>query len=227
LNLLDIIVLAIIGVCVFTGYKRGLLKTVYSLASFFIAIFLTGWLYPYVSRFLRGTPLYGFLKDTAVNSMGLRAFLEEHTARTQSDLINNLPLPSIIRDALAAHNTPDVYEMLNVQTVEGYIGGYFANIALNVISMAAVFILVWFLMRLAGNVLNIIGRLPIISTFNRVGGLAAGLLLGMLIVWIGFAVMNLLLINMSYPEISNLLETSSVARWLYENNWLTSIVTQL
>lgn len=230
MNILDLVVLAIIGLCAFTGYRRGLIMTVFRLVSFFISILLANRLYPYVSQWLRKTPLYGALSDMVINSLGLRAFFETQTANTQAEmlsLLESLPLPDVLRGALLNYNTPDIYELLNVRTMEEYVGGYFANIALNILSMIAVFILVWLLMRVLGSALNIIGRLPVIKTFNRAGGLAAGFVMGLLLVWVGFMLINLLFVNSSYPGLVEQLNTSLFARWLYENNWLTGMVTKV
>lgn len=227
MNIFDIAVLAIMVVCIGLGYRRGLIRTVFGLGSFVVSILLANRLYPYVSRFLRGTALYDSLKDAVIHSMNLRAVFTAHTAQTQTELINSLPIPDTFRDALYAYNTPDMYELLNVSTIEDYIGGYFANIALNIISMAVVFVLVWVLMKLIGNALDIIGRLPVINTFNRAGGLAAGIAMGVLLVWAGFALMNLLFVNPSHPEIFAMLNTSAAAKWLYGNNLLVPLLTKI
>jgi hypothetical protein len=158
--------------------------------------------------------------------MGLRDFFQEHTTRQTTELIQDLPLPGALRDLLLTNNTPDIYELLSVQTVEEYIGGFIANMAINIMSMVLVFILVWLLLRIVGNILNIIGRLPVINTLNRLGGLGVGFVLGMLVVWLGLTIVGVLFATPANPQVNEWLDGSMIARWLYENNWFLGFVTQ-
>lgn len=227
MNALDLAVLLILAASVLIGYKRGFIRTAFGMASFFVSLLLANRLYPYVSRMLRATPLYDRLKDSVIQSMGLKPFFEDHTAQTQTELIAGLPLPDALRDSLSHFNTPDMYELLNVRTIEDYIAGYFANIAINALSMILVFALVFVLMRLIGSALDLIGKLPVIGTFNRAGGLAAGLVTGLLVVWLGFALIHFLFASPSHPEVTALINGSFAARWLYANNWFFNMLTMV
>ena len=77
-------------------------------------------------------------------------------------------------------------------------------------------------MSVLSNMLDIVGRLPVIRSFNRAGGLAAGLLQGVLIIWIGMALVNLFFLNPTRPELQEQLNESLVAIWFYENNPIMS-----
>jgi uncharacterized membrane protein required for colicin V production len=212
--------LAVVALCMLIGYKRGLLLTIFGLVSFFLAIFLTRLIYPYVSRFLLQTPLYGHLKQSITDAMGLEPFLQQHTEEQAATVIQALPLPASLKELLQANNTPDMYQLLNVQAVEEYIGGFFASLAINVIAMAVVFILVLVLLRVVGLLLKVIGRFPIIKPLNRIGGLAAGLALGGVMSYITLTILSLLMAITANPQIYALLHHSGVARWLFANNWM-------
>ena len=227
MNLLDVILIAILVLFAFAGYKRGLIQTVFKLVSFFVAIVLSYLLYPYVSQTLRQTPVFAILKANIEDAMNLRGVVESHAAQTQTDLINSLSLPAVLRDALHLNNTPDVYELLNVRSIEDYISSFFSNITLNVMSMVLVFILVWLVMRLIGGALNIVSKLPVINLFNRAGGLVAGLAMGLLIVWVGLTLMNLFILNTSFPEVFALIKGSLITQWLFDNNWLTQTLARI
>jgi uncharacterized membrane protein required for colicin V production len=212
------------GMCVYAGYRRGLILTLFRLVSFFLSIFFTMRFYPYMSRFLAQTALYVRIKEMVVNSMGLGNFLQTHTANQAAELIDGLPLPAALKELLLNNNTPDMYELLNVRTVEEYIGGFFAHMAVNIISMLLLFVLVWMLLRMVGGVLNVIGRLPVIRTFNRIGGLAAGFALGIVVVWLGLTVMSLLFTTPATAQANLLLQNSLAAQWLFNNNWMLHFI---
>jgi uncharacterized membrane protein required for colicin V production len=225
LNILDLIIVAVIGLCVFAGYRKGLLYTLFRLVSFFAAIFLANRLYPYMSRFLMQTALYDTLKDAVIRSMGLGSFVQEHTLRQSTDLINNLPLPAALRDILLSNNTPDMYAFLNVHRVEDYVGGFFANMVFNVISMVLVFLLILLALKLLGGLLNFINYIPIIGGINRIGGLLFGFALGVVLVWVGLTLTTLLFATPANPRVYELVQGSLAARWLFENNWMLGLVT--
>jgi len=197
MNVLDFVAIGIVIVCVIIGYRQGLIRTVYRLASFFLAIFLTTRLYPYMARLLRATPLFTSIQAriaSAMNLDGIVGGVNEVTAARQTQIINGLPLPETLRGILHSANTPDMHEILRVTTVEEYISGFLANIAINVIAVIVTFLLVLLILWLLGRALDIVGRLPIVRTFNHAGGVVFGLILGVFLAWIGLVVMTFIFV---------------------------------
>lgn len=65
LNGADIVLLIVLALFAFWGWRSGFLKMGFGLLSFLIAIVLGRILYPYCSGFLRGTPIYQTLLTMA------------------------------------------------------------------------------------------------------------------------------------------------------------------
>lgn len=63
----DIVLLVLLALFAFYGWRSGFLKMGFGLLSFVIAIVLGKVLYPYCSSFLRGTPVYQSLIEMAQN----------------------------------------------------------------------------------------------------------------------------------------------------------------
>jgi len=187
---------------------------VFSLVSYVLAISLAIYLFPIVADWLMEMPVYTALKDYIIRTMNLGDVVQYQS----EDLIANLPLPDIIRSFLHEHNTPNVFELLNVHTIEEYIAAYFARMAINIIAKVAVFLIVKFTLSLLSGLLDLVSRLPIIKQFNQIGGMLAGFLLGLIIVWIGLAVMILFFLDPTGPELMIMLDNSLVVGWVYENN---------
>lgn len=198
----------------YIGHRRGLIRTVFSLASFGISILLAVYLYPLVAEWLRTTPIFTALKGYIIRTMGLEDVVYAHTV----EVIANLPIPDLLRRSLMLHNTPNMFELLNVYTIEEYIAGFFAGMAINIIAMVLVFIIVRMVLGILSSMLDIVGRLPVIRHFNRGGGLILGLVQGVVIVWIGLAIINLFFLDPTRPELVRLLEESLIAGWVYEHN---------
>ena len=227
LTVYDLVVLAVLTLFAFLGWRKGLLLTLFRLVSFFAAIILTIQIYPYVSRFLRGTFIYAGLRDTIIKTMGIDTMVHAQTANLQAEAINALPLPNPLLGAISSYNTPDVYNLLDVRSFEEYVGGYIANIAINVVSAVCVFALVLLLLKAISGVLDVIGRLPVINTFNRAGGLIAGLIQGTVIVWVLLSLSSLLMVNENYPELLGQLRSSAIAGKFYDINLLLRFLTKV
>jgi len=211
MNMLDLGIIVIIALCALMGYKRGLIRTVYRLVSFFIAIFLANLFYPYVARFLRGTNLFTGIQNRVQAQLGLGDFVTEHAANRQTEIIDSLPLPASLRDFLQTRFNPDIHGLLRVDTVEEYISAFFADIAINGIALFVVFLMVLFALSIIGGFLDIVGRLPIIRTFNNLGGLVVGIALGVGIAWLGLAVMSMLFVGGANSDVYEMVQGSLFA----------------
>ena len=224
-NAYDVAVIVIIAACMIAGYKSGLIRMVFKLVSVFVSMLLAYMLYPHIGAYLRGTSLFGSLSENIVKSLNLREIFSGQAASGQAELINGLPLPAMIRDSLNNFNTPDIYELLNVKSVEDYIGGFFANIIINLIALILVFTAVMILMKLLGGVLNSVARLPVINIVNRAGGLAAGLVIGAALIWalLSLVVYFAPMLPAEFPSIDG----STLARWFLDNNIIMSMIAEV
>jgi len=215
MNPLDIIILAIVALCAIAGYHKGLIRTVYRLVSFFVAIIVARHLYPYVARVLRQTELFPAIQGGIARAMNLEGFIADQTAARGGDLIDNLPLPGILQNLLHAYNTPNMFEILQAATVEEYISGFFANMAINGIAILAVFLLTILALTFIGYALDIVSRLPVIRTLNRIGGFVFGVAMSVVIIWLALVLVALFVVTAN-PMISEMVENSWIAQWLFE-----------
>ena len=229
MNALDIAVLAVLALFAIMGYRRGLVRTVYRLISFALALFLAVRLHPYVTRFLRNSFVYEGIRGRIARSANFDAvftnYAQGNEATRGSNMINALPMPQPMRNLIYESNTPQMRDVLRVDTVEDFIAGFFANIVLNVISLVVVFILVLLILNVVGRVLKIVEWIPIVSSFNRIGGLAAGLLIGVGIAWLGLTVVTMFFSSGGNNALYELLQGSAVVRWVFGNGWMLPRVT--
>ena len=114
--MIDVIIIGTVALFMYLGYRRGLLRMIFSLISFILAILLASYLFPIVAEWMMETPVYYALKDYIVRTMGLEDMVQAHSG----EIITSLPLPDIILNFLYQHNTPNAFEILNVSTKTGY-----------------------------------------------------------------------------------------------------------
>ena len=216
IQLLDVIIIVVLVLFMYIGYRRGLIRTVFSLGSFVLAILMASYLYPIVAEWIRTTPVFTGLKEYIIRTMGL----EEVVQAQAEEVIASLPLPDLLYRALSQHNTPYIFELLNVHSnnIEEYIAGFFAGMAINIVAMVLVFIVVRLILGFLASILDVVARLPVIKQFNHGGGLLLGLGQGVILVWLGLALMNLFFLDPTTPELARLLDESLIAGLIYEHN---------
>jgi len=234
MNILDFVLISIVVVCAWVGYQKGLVRTLYRFVSFILALFLAGRLYPIVAGFLRDSALYDSISGRIASATSIENAFRNNApapdvteATRGTDIINSLPLPDALRNTLYERNTPDMFELLGVRTVEEHITGFFANIVINAISLIVVFVLVLVILHFIGKALNIVDMIPIVSSFNRAGGLGAGVLIGIGVVWLAVFAITMFFATGVSEGFSEAIQGSSVVSWMLDRGWMVSRMTQV
>jgi len=232
LNTLDIIMIIIVIICAVVGYWRGLVRTLFRFVSFALALFLASRLQPVVARFLRDTFVYDGLRGRIASAAGFDRVFTAHApapgiteSARGSNMINALPMPQAMRATLYNYNTPDMFEILRVNTIEDYITGFFANIIINVISLIVVFILVFIILHFVGKALKLVDLIPVVGSLNRIGGLIAGIFIGVIFVWVGLYLVTMFFSAGANEGMYGLIQGSALATWMLDNGWLINRVT--
>lgn len=227
-NLVDIIVIMILFINGLGGYKRGFIITVFRLTTLIITVLLTYKLYPAISAFIRNsTGLYETLKNSISGSINLDGVTNQLLASQGTEHINTLQLPNFIKDSLIENNNYEIYDILKVDNLKDYIAGYLANICINVIAAIGVFILIFIVLKIVESVLDMITRLPILKSINRMFGLGLGLCIGCIMIWVLCTCVTFFYANPKFDNISQLIETSKIAKRFYYNNFILDTIVNL
>jgi uncharacterized membrane protein required for colicin V production len=212
---------------------RGFVRTIFGFASFILAIFLTNMLYPHVGRFLRGIDGFFDALSLAVrDTMGLDAAIYDAAVYAggrvaEMQFINNLPLPAFFREALIENHNIDIHAAIGATGFADYIAGFLAGIVINIISMVIVFVLVFFGLAMLARLLNIITKLPVLNTLNKLLGGAVGAIWGILLTWLVLGVVIIYFSANSAVDMAEMLETSAVAGPLNEMNFALNFILRL
>lgn len=234
---IDLILLAVIAMCVVGGIKRGFIRTLMSFVTV-IAAALGAWYFtPSLSLYIRST----FLEDKITDPVTqiIRSLLspsldgKEALPRLFSDMPDAFSslLSRYGADASAAQNTvgssaPDTASAL---------ASFLAQPAVEMISDALAFILLFFGIALALTivtlVLDMIFKLPVLNALNRVGGLALGMLVGALYAWVIAAVLAAVMPYLAQvlPNLfnQNTLSDTFLAGWFAQYNPLSMLDIKL
>lgn len=229
MSYLDYIFIGIVFACICIGFRKGLIKMVYSLGSTIIGIFLAYLLYPQVSSMLiKYTKIYDFIMNKAIKALNLNQLAENagsHDAQIQ--LIKDLKVPHFIKNILIEDNNQVVYDLLKATGIEQYIGGTIATIAINALAFLIVLVLVILLLNIISHVLHIVSKLPVIHQLDKVGGLAAGLLQGIILLWIICILISFVIAIQGNEKLFILIDKSPIVTFFYNNNLIIGFISNL
>ena len=199
----DVVLVVLVGIFAFAGWKSGFVKMSFRLLSFLAAIVLAWLFYPTVTAFLRTTPLY----DTLFSALG-------GSAADPAAAPNAALTPDFLLDAMNQ----------GIQTFENGAAEYLALLLLNILSFLLVLIAAKLILILAGRILHLFASLPVIGFFNRLAGLVLGLLEGFLVACILLALIWGIAPLRENTYLNYAIEQSSAAKVLYLNNPLLRLV---
>ena len=97
---LDVIVVAVILGCAIHAWRKGFIRAAFGFLPMLTALAGTRFVSPYVGKFLRGTFLFDSLSGSIRESMGLDAAIREGTVRTQTEIIEAMPLPEFLKESI-------------------------------------------------------------------------------------------------------------------------------
>ena len=182
---------------------------------------------PQTGALLRKTPIYTALSTSIEESLQLDTHLESTTMQTQTEIIENMELPSFLKESLIENNNNVIYELLNVDSLQGYIAGFLANVCTNILSVIVTFFVVFLAVRLLLGALNLISKLPVLNLFNRCCGFLVGTLKGVSVLWVVATILTFFRCKDSFLLFFQALENSRVAAFFYENNLLLYLILRI
>lgn len=216
--ILDIVIVLIIVLNIYTGYKRGFVDMVLNIGIILIALLFSRFLYLSLAAFLMTTALYDNLVDWVIAYMNLSEVAGQVGADMQAEVISRLPIPAFLLGPLEGMNFN-----VNVTVLEYTIGSGVAVVIINIISAVSIFLFVAFGLNILAKAIDIIAMLPVIRSINKSAGAVGGFIRAFVFVWLFLIIYNLVLARPGNFFMEQL-HSSSLALWLHERNFILYIL---
>lgn len=202
--IIDIAIVAIIALFTILGKKRGLVKLAFKLCTFFIAIIIAFLVYKPVAHLVMEKTT---IDETIENAITQRILPEG--ASSEDELTEPTNLPSII--------------VKNSSNTVKSIANSFATTIIETACLLLVFILAKIILKFVTFLADAIAKLPILKQFNELGGLIYGILEGLLIVFVIFAIITFIspVIDHSFIDAIN---SSLLGSLFFNNNILLKFI---
>lgn len=205
---IDLIVIAVFAICIFLGYKRGLVQLVLRLCSFVLALVISLVLFKPISNFV--------INNTEFDENIKNYIIEISSSETNTNNVTNTE----------NSNSPEIFvkyinSSIEKATAEAkdnaieYVADYVSKNIVSIIVLLILFIILRIVLIFIKIISDAITELPIIKQFNKSGGLIYGLIEALLIIYIAFAIIALLIKN---PTLEQSINSTYIASMLYNNN---------
>lgn len=231
MNWLLFVVLAILIGNALIGRKVGFVKTVFSLCSMIVAIVLTLLISPTINDLMKGNEkFYNYIEDKVGKIVQAEAKeTEEEAKETKNEeeikFIGKLPLPQSIKDTLTKNKDSKENGILSSGGLKDYIVKYLAEVIIKALAFTVTFIIILILLWAICFALNLISKLPILNSVNKTAGLLAGLVHGLVIVWIFFILLTVFGGTLFGQDTLKMIGENEILSFIYNNNLLLRFVT--
>ena len=210
-NLVDIIVIAIIALSVFLGYRKGLIALAIKLFAVIIALVATLILYKPISALI--------INNTSLDETIQNAIIDKVETNNQDTEQNN-------ENANSAEPETAVETIAN-QAKEEILPETAKELSINIINIGVILIL-YFAIKIALHfvtaIANIIAKIPIIKQFNKLGGIIYGLLRGLLLIYVILIIVSFAGQINPENQLHKYINESLLTKEMYENNIINVLI---
>lgn len=196
--IIDLILVAIIAVSAFFAYKKGLIGTIFTLLSTLVAIILSVTLSTPVSKFIDSTfvnkPVKNYILsvvdsssigksyEQALENIDVAGKIESMPDSLKSVLeLANVDVDSVINSAQSAQDNAAAAKDTLIDSIAAPISSAISKVIALVVLFAVLSVGLWVVAKLITAVLKLI---PLGKSLNKFGGLAFGIVRGLIIVFV-------------------------------------------
>lgn len=219
----DLIVVTVFVICVAGGMRKGLVKSVYRICSFALAIILSIVLIQPFSKLLSSTPIAESVRSGITNSIENAG---EGVTAGIDDTLSNLHLPRFLQDDISTDYLINSAENADQGfSVSEWVADALTNKIIGALAAIILFIGIKLLLSLIFHMLDALFNLPVLHGVNKMLGAVLGLVNGAIIIYGLCAVLTLISANEAMTPIMTSIEKSLITRCFYEYNILLNLLT--
>lgn len=209
---LDLIIIGIIALSTFLGYKQGLIEVAFKIVSFFIAIIITLILYKPVTNLIINNTTWDETIENVIYEKLSTTKVEQGEKITKEE--TDLPgiVVNYINDAIT--NTVGQAQE-NVATV---VSKELTQSIIQIVVLVVLFIVTRILLIFAKVILEAVSELPIVKQFNEMGGIIYGILRAAIIIFGILALASFILPMVNQMTILEWINNSILTKFLYNHN---------
>lgn len=231
-NLIDIVILAILGISVAYGICKGFIHALLSMACGLIAFVLAFTFAPGLSAYLSesagvSSTLATFTDAVArVGDYNLAsAPVDSLSADTVTQILANVDLPDTIEHVLEQNLISRTFLSAGLTTVNDYVSNTIVGVALNVLCFIVCYIAAYLLLSVVINLIHHVFKLPLLKQMDWLAGGIFGLLRGALILYVVFLALPLVSTVINLEALDTLISESTLAAIFQSDGLLARVLS--
>lgn len=237
MNWLLIIVILVLAGNIVWGFSKGFLRVIYSMLAWIAILVFVTWATPYVANVLTEktnidnrieSNLDEKLHELVIGDTNGQKEDREPDAQNPGQGKKNyrdlqMKLPDAVTNKLFDTNKI-ADQILEGSGAYDVVAGRATDLVMRVISFVLVLLIAVISFHLLSVVLKVVEKLPLIGGINRLLGLFAGLVKGILIIWLAFAIIAMAGTTDIGIELISYIYESPLLIWAYENNFVLTLL---
>lgn len=208
----DLVIVAILLLCIFIGYKRGLTGCIIHILSFFIAIVIACLLFKPLSMIIINTTQI----DENIQTSVVEMFDKEEDKKDEENE-DKSPILKYITEEVENATADKKNEILNEAAKQVSV-----NI-INVLSFIILLIVSRILLIFVRALANLITKLPLIKQCDKIGGIAYGIVEGFILIFIGCSIVTFVATISGNYGLLEMINESYIGKILLNNNILMEL----
>lgn len=231
MNLVDIVIVAILGLSVLVGLYRGFISSVASIGGTLLSLGLSFWLSPTLVNWVQANPdlIRSLMSYTDAQSRLGDLNLSLTQVNTLSAdgitrILEKVKLPYPLNTLLQTNLEKQVFAPSGLTQVGDYVSQTIVGAILHVICFIVCFIAIMLVFHIVLNFLKVVFRFPVLKQMNAVVGGIFGLVRGIILCFIAFALLPLIQTVVPIDGISEMVEASALAPLFNSGNLILAIM---
>lgn len=228
MNWVLIIVMLTLIFSVIEGYRKGLLRIVYSLVSWIIVLVFVSWATPHINQYLlENTSIYEQVAAHCEESVRQTAKMQTDAGMDEkkSELMDlGVNVPSSVIEGILENTSGVADEFLEESGIYDQIAAGLANFVVEGIAFVIALVLAWIFVHVISQILGIVSHIPVLKGINRFLGLFAGGIQGLLTVWVAFYIIALCSTGEVGKALISYIHENQFLTFLYENNLVLTMI---
>lgn len=214
MNYIDILIIIFVGYSCFLGYKRGFIKTLFDTLGVIISFFVSKQFYYLTEDFL--------LSNTKLFVKVHEFFESKVSEKLVETFDESMHIPAELKNVLSSIINSG--EVSHTDTFAVFVDNM-SIIVIRSISFVITFLIIYVILVLISNFINVILRLPLLNLTNRLFGAGTGLLKSFVILYIIFALSSPLIGFMQGGRFAKSVISSESSKIFYDNNLILNYLS--
>jgi uncharacterized membrane protein required for colicin V production len=231
MNIVDYVILGILGISILFGLYRGFIASVLNMGCGLMSFLASFWVGPKLASYVQSQPelIRTLLHYTdASNRIGDLETAMTDVATLTTDSINSIlekvQLPAPLDTLLEVNLENSVFASSGLTQVSDYVSQTILQACINIICFLGSFLVLYIVLAIVLNLLKAVFKFPVLKQLNAVAGGAFGFLRGLLICLAVFTLVPLVETIVPIDMVTELIDQSTLAPIFSNGNLILAIM---